>query len=269
MRSLTAFSNSAGGVLRRFCRRVPALAAILLCLALAGCKTQLYSDLPEKEANAVLAALLDASIDAEKRPGAEGTYAIYVESSAFANAMAVLDAQALPGKRYDDLGTVFGKMAMFSTPTEEKARYLYALQEELSQTVAAIDGVLMARVHLVLPDQDLLGRVSQKPSAAVFVKHIDDIRHDPVAYQRDIRKLVAAGVPNMAEENIVVTFSPAAARTTTQATTQLRNVFGIRVTEDSLPRLRLVLGVSAALCLLLLFATLFFALRKSGVAKAE
>lgn len=239
------------------------LVLIFACLIFAGCKTQLYSGLAEKEANAVMAALLDASVGAEKRSGAEGTYAVFVEEADFARAMGILDSLALPGRRYDDLGTVFGKMAMFSTPTEEKARYLYAVQEELAQTIAAIDGVLVARVHLVLPDQDALGRESQKPSAAVFVKHVDDARHDAAAYQRDIRRLVAAAVPNMDEEKIVVTFSPAATRDIAPRPPQWRNVLGLRVAEESAPRLWAVLGVAAAACLALLALALFFALRKN------
>lgn len=247
--------------LRNGGRRALQVLLLLACLVLSGCQTQLYSGLQEKEANAVLAALLDASIEAEKKPSEEGTYAIFVDKAEFARAMAVLEAQALPGRHYDDLGTVFGKMAMFSTPTEEKARYLYAIQEELSQTIAAIDGVLMARVHLVLPEQDILGRDSQKPSAAVLVKHVDDIRHDPVAYQREIRRLVAASVSNMEEEQIVVTFSPAAPREVAPRSAQWRSVFGIRVPEESARALWVVLAAAAVLCLALLGAALFFALR--------
>lgn len=245
------------------------LLLLLICFVVSGCTTQLYTGLPEKEANAVLAALLDASIEAEKRPGAEGTFSVFVDKKEFGRAMAILDSQALPGKKYDDLGTVFGKMAMFSTPMEEKARYLYALQEELSQTVASFEGVLRARVHLVLPDQDLFGRESQKPSAAVLVKYVDDPGHDPAAYQRDVRRLVAASVPNMEEENIVVTFSPASQRDMLPQAVQWRSVLGMRVAEESERLLWMVLGGAGFLCMVFLSAALYFALRKGKEAQEE
>lgn len=244
-------------------RHFLALALAALCLVAAGCKTQLYGSLQEKEANAVLAALLGASIPAEKRPGAEGTYTIFVEETEFARAMNLLDSLALPGKHYDDLGTVFGKVAMFSTPMEEKARYLYALQEELAQTVAKIEGVLAARVHLVLAEQDQMGRELQKPSAAVFVKHVDDPRLDPAAYQRDIRRLVAASVPNLEEERIVVSFFPAPPRDDAAYAVQpMRTILGFRVAEESVNRVWLTFGAAAALCLGLVGLTAVLFLRR-------
>jgi type III secretion protein J len=219
-----------------------------LCLILTGCETQLYGNLSEAEANAVIAALLDSSVPAAKRPGEEGVYTVFVDEADFARAMAILDSAALPQKRYSDLGNVFGGEAMFSTPMEEKARYLHAMQEELSNTVSKIDGVLTARVHLVLPEQDQLGRELYSPSAAVMVRHVDDERHDPVGHDADIKRLVAASVPNLAADRIVVTFFPVAPQGRA-APPPFRNVLGMRVAGESAPRLWAVLGGMGALCL--------------------
>lgn len=234
---------------RRHLRR--AGIAATLCLFLAGCQTQLYGNLPEREANAVLAALTNAAIVAEKRPGAEGTYAVFVDEADFGRAVGILDALALPGRKYDDLGTVFGKGAMFSTPMEEKARYLYAMQEELSQTVASIDGVLAARVHLVLPEQDQMGKEIQMPSAAVFVKHIDDERHDPLYQQREIRRLVAASVPSLSEERIVVTFFPVQPVREAPYRERIKTILGMRISEQSERQFWWIFGGAAGGCVLL------------------
>lgn len=238
------------------------LLAALACLVLTGCQKQLYGNLSEKEANDVLAALLEAGIPSEKREGEESTYAVWVEETEFARAVRILDDRALPGKRYDDLGTVFGKNAMFSTPMEEKARYLYAMQEELSRTISEISGVLVARVHLVLPEQDQLGREISKPSAAVFVKHVDDERHDPEVHLRQIRELVAASIPQLDKNDIVVTFFPVAIKDSPAFTPNWRTVFGIRVAEESAPVLWWAAGIAPTVCLLLLAATLFSYLRR-------
>lgn len=236
--------------------------AALACLALAGCQKQLYGSLSEKEANDVLAALLEAAIPAEKRPGEENTYAVWVEETEFARAVRVLEERALPGKRYDNLGSVFGKNAMFSTPLEERARYLYAMQEELSRTVSEIDGVLLARVHLVLPEQDQLGREINAPSAAVFVKHADDERHDPEVHSRQIRDLVAASVPQLDKNSIVVTFFPATVNDAPAFTPAWRTVLGLRVAEESAKRLWWGAGIAGGACVLLLALTCFALLRK-------
>ncbi len=245
-------------------RRIHALImAALACVLLAGCQKQLYGSLTEDEANAVLAALLEASIPAEKQEGDESTFVIMVEETEFANAVRVLAEHALPGARFENLGTVFGKNAMFSTPMEEKARYLYAMQEELSNTISKIDGVLLARVHLVMPESDQMGRESSIPSAAVFVKHLDDERHDPDLHLRQIRDIVAASVPKLNRDSIVVSFFPAVpGEAPANAAPAWRTVFGIRVAESSATRLLWGAGIAAALCLVLAALALFAFFRK-------
>ncbi|MDR1534538.1 MAG: type III secretion inner membrane ring lipoprotein SctJ [Planctomycetota bacterium] len=238
-----------------------------LSLSLAGCQTRLFGELSEKEANEILAALLEASLQAEKRAGEEGTYVVFVEESDFALAVRIMEDRALPARHYDNMGEVFGKGAMFSTPLEENARYLYAMQESLSQTIAQIDGVLAARVHLVLPEIDQLGREIRQPSAAVFVKYIDDEAHDPGAYRAEIRRLVAASVPNLDPERIVVTFFPAPpqARLRSPAPPGARVFLGLRLDEANLSRFWLILGIfSVAGALLGGGAVLVAGRRKAG-----
>ena len=237
--------------------RLPGVVAVVLALVfLGGCMAQLYGDLSEEEANIVLAALLENGLAAEKRAGVEGAFIVMVEEADFAQAVQVLDGRGLPARRFDDLGKVFGKVAMFATPLEEKARFLYAMQEELAQTISNIDGVLTARVHLVLPEQDQLGRSIQSPSAAVFVRHADDDRHDPVGQRRDIRQLVAAAVPNLDVERIVVSFFAATPSVVLPRTPQqYETVFGVTMSRQSVTRFWWILGGAGGIVILALAAT--------------
>ena len=59
---------------------IPVVAAALL---LAGCdkETTLHAGLAERQANLVMAALLDAGIDCHKSPGEEGTWDVTVVES--------------------------------------------------------------------------------------------------------------------------------------------------------------------------------------------
>ena len=117
-----------------------------ICLAITLCacggKVELLRDIAEVEANEVMAALIEAGLSAEKHPGKDGLVSLSIEQSQFARAIALLNAEGLPHEKYVKMGDVFRKEGMISSPLEERARYLWALSQELSATVSQIDGVI-------------------------------------------------------------------------------------------------------------------------------
>ena len=92
-------------------------------------------------------------------------------------AVRTLEAAGLPRVARATLGDTFRKEGVISTPLEERARYIYALSQELETTLSNIDGVIVARVHVVLPERVAPGEPVQPASASVFIKH--DPRLDP------------------------------------------------------------------------------------------
>jgi type III secretion protein J len=188
--------------------RVPPLAwlAALLFLFLGGCKMPLYSNLQEKDANEMLALLLDNGLDADKEPGEKDSWNLLVEKADLAVGMDLLKARALPRTAYDSLGQVFRKDGIISTPLEERARLMYALSQELGGTIAAIDGVLEARVHLVLPEQEKAGDAPSPSSASVFIRHRADV--DMRDQVREIKKLVENSVRGLKYESITAVLFP-------------------------------------------------------------
>ena len=173
-------------------RRGRWLAALALLLALGGCKVGLYSNLNEQEANEIVAALSTEGIDAAKSRVEGSNWQVEVDESRMGVALDVLRAQGLPNERFATMGEVFQKQGLVSTPSEERMRYIYAVSQELSQTLRNVDGVVSARVHVVIPANDPLSEKIRPSSAAVFIKYRPDV---------DIR-LLAPAVKDMVAHSI-------------------------------------------------------------------
>ncbi|MGX1346056.1 type III secretion system YscJ/HrcJ family lipoprotein [Bradyrhizobium japonicum] len=146
--------GSSGG--RQSWRRLRVFLAMPLLLSLIGCKTDLYTKIQEREANEMLALLLGKGVDAVRVVAKDGTSTIQVEEKQLAYSIDLLNVEGLPRQSFKNLGEVFKGSGLVASPIEERARYVYALSEELSRTISDIDGVLSARVHVVLPKNDLL-----------------------------------------------------------------------------------------------------------------
>lgn len=189
------------------------LAGLTLLLALTACdsRTTLYTGLTEKDANEVTASLLERGLDARKESGGKQLYAVAVPTRDFSLAVEVLRANGLPRHAYTRMGDVFKKDGMISSPVEERARYLAALSQELESTLSQIDGVVVARVHPVLPERVVAGEPVLPSSCSVMIKHVPG--WSPARYEARIRQLVLASIPGLAEspDKVAVVFVPAEA----------------------------------------------------------
>ena len=220
-------------------------ARVLLVIALAGllqaCEMDLYSNLSEREANAMLAVLLRDGIPATRQVQDDGQMKIRVGERDFAEAMARLDEAGLPGQQFSNLGEVFKSNGLVSSPVQERAQMVYALSEELSHSVSEIDGIVSARVHVVLPDNDLLKRVISPSSASVLVRYDAATDIDPLIPQ--IKTLVANGIAGLTYDGVSVT-AIQAAKATASAPGQprLTRFMGVWIAQDNLASARFLLG---------------------------
>lgn len=176
--------------------------ALLGLLLLGACKSELFASLPEGEANEVVGVLLQAGIPASKSGTKEGASAVMVEEREFARAVALLRQHGLPRKQFQTIGEVFQQNGLVSSPMQERARFLWALGQELSSTVSQIDGVLTARVQVVLPDNDMMRRDPSPSSASVFIRH--DARSQAAKLVPQIKALVAGSVEGLAYDKVSV-----------------------------------------------------------------
>ena len=181
------------------------LLVLLTCAALAGCRQEtLYVGLSQTEANEMLSLMYASGLPAEKLVVKDGSYSITTSKDAFAPAMALLQANGLPREQFESMGQVFQKEGFVSSPLEERARLNFALSQEIARTVSSIDGVIMARVHLVIPEKERLSRERRPASASVFVKHRPDVDLSDAVGK--IKSLVINGVENLPYENVTVAF---------------------------------------------------------------
>ena len=229
-------AGGSAGVAGRACAqagRAARLACLALLLALAPCgaRVELLSGVSEPTANEVLAALLESGIDASKIPSGDGL-GISVAQTDVARALDVLHARGLPRESFDGMGQIFRKEGLVSSPLEERARYIYALSQELSNTLSQMDGVLAARVHVVLPERGGVGEVTTPSTAAVFIKHQAGYSLD--ALQPQIRRLVTNSIPGLADDRVTVVLVSAQPAPPGQAAAApaMRQVFGFGVASS-------------------------------------
>ena len=235
--------------------RVAMLAA---CLLVAACKADVYTGLSERDANEMLSVLLTNGVDAQKQVNGDQGVTLSVDQSDLARAIELLSAGGLPRDQQESIGKVFAKNGIMSSPFEERVRYLYALGEEISKTLMAIDGVTVARVHVVLPEKADLGTQAPPPSAAVFIKYQRAVDLDFLVPQ--IRRLVSKAIEGVSYENVTVVLDEAAAPAAAPAATT-ETLLGIGISASDGPLFWKGFIALAAVSCLLVLSNGFFAFK--------
>ncbi|NRA62922.1 MAG: flagellar M-ring protein FliF [Pseudobacteriovorax sp.] len=89
------------------------------------------------------------------------------------------------------------------TEFEQNVNKLRATQGELERTIKSINGIVGARVHIVMPEKSLFKEDEEEPTAAVYVK---TFRNNSLSTRqiRGITHLVAKSVPGLRSEKIAI-----------------------------------------------------------------
>lgn len=86
-----------------------------------------------------------------------------------------------------------------SSQFQENARYLRALESDLSKTISEIEGISAARVHIAIPQNNIFADENQRPTASIVVNMAPGLSSDkeksgqsfkssPAVFQGWIRK---------------------------------------------------------------------------------
>lgn len=206
---------------------------LVLCLCaclLSACKIELFGRIDEVDANAVMTVLYAEGISATKTQVDDKFWRIEVDEADQQRALLVARNQGVPRERFASMGDLFKKEGLVSTPSELRMRYVFALSQELSNTLSHIDGVISARVHPVIPVNDPLSDKVQPASAAVFIKHLPEADLQQMAPA--IKTLIARSIEGLKVENVSLTFFPT--RAAVQTSPQPPSGLGAGGTASSL-----------------------------------
>lgn len=183
-------------------------AVAIIALGLAGCEREVYRNLTQRDANEMVAVLSQQGISATRDGGEGGQYRLMVEDRDFSRAVELLSTAGYPRDTYRSIEDVFPGDKMIQSPFEQRARLSFALSQELARSVSLLDGVVFARVHVVVPETDLRGQPQGKPSAALVIRHRAGA--DTAALAAQAKAIVSAGLPSLDYKDVSVVMASAA-----------------------------------------------------------
>ena len=162
-------------------------------------KGLLFSGIDMREASQITQKLEQASIPYELR--GDGS-SIFVARSRVLEARMMLSADGLPSRGSVGYEIFDQPDALGQTQFQQDINRLRALEGELARTIASLDGVAGARVHLVLPERQLFSESEEKPSASIVLQ----LRRDALTsgQVRAIRNLVASATPGLATNRVTI-----------------------------------------------------------------
>lgn len=178
--------------------------------ALLGCEdasslSRIYNESESANATRFLAA---NGLQAKQKKVGRDSYRLIVSSQERKYAETLLALANLPREGRTDISEVFGDPGLVETPMEERARLSHGLSEDLSETLSSINGVINARVHILLPERDPVTRKMPPTSASVAIQYFPDA--DTPAFAPEIKQVVAGAAPNLSYEDVSVAFFPIA-----------------------------------------------------------
>ena len=175
-------------------------------LLLMGCKEALYSNLDEVQVNEMVAILQAAGISSTRERDKDGAYELHIDRDTIGAAVVLLRKEGYPKRKFQNLGDIFPDEGIAGTPFEERARFMYALNEELSQTISEIAGVRSARVHVMIPAQDRFSETMRAATASVALHYEPGFAIDSVV--PTLKTLIAHSVPELDYEAVSVALFP-------------------------------------------------------------
>ncbi|MCO6432424.1 MAG: flagellar M-ring protein FliF [Deltaproteobacteria bacterium] len=160
----------------------------------------LYSDLKPADAGAVIEALKTQKVKYEVR-GAGDTIAVSPPELVHELRIA-LASEGVPKGGVVGL-EIFDNLNLGATNFVEKRNFQRAIQGELERTIASIEAVTAARVHITIPEKSVFSKKGDMPTASVMLRLRPGAELGPKQI-KGISNLVAGSVEGLQAENVTI-----------------------------------------------------------------
>ena len=162
-------------------------------------RTTLFASLSESEKSRVFDALKNSGMDVQIDPA---TGELTVPVNDYHTAKLNLAAQGIPMQAADGYGAL-DNMPMGTSRSLENLKIKQSLEYELARSIAEIETISNARVHLAIPERSAFARNTQEPSASVFVE-LGAGRSLNGQQVEAIVNLVSSSVPNLGKNKVSI-----------------------------------------------------------------
>ena len=176
-----------------------ALFTYLLITARSADQQLLYANLQPESAAGVIEWLKGHNIQFSLKNGGKD---IWIAADKIYETRLELAAGNLPsggGVGYE----IFDKQSFALTDYVQKVNYTRALQGELARTIASLEPLESARVHLALPEKHLF-RDQERPASASVIVNIKPGKRLDKRQVRGIANLVAGSIPELEPKNVKI-----------------------------------------------------------------
>jgi type III secretion protein J len=187
---------------------------LFLLLCTAACRERIQHGLDERQANELQTVLAERGLDARKVPeaGKKPTWAIEVDEAQASDAVRILAELGLPRPVEETGCDVFGGGGLIRSPVEEQLCRVRVLERGVEKTLQGVDGVLLARVHLMVPPPPRPGQVAVPAKASAMLRTAPGQAARIRQAQEQLRALIAGGVEGLSPEAVALMVDEAATR---------------------------------------------------------
>lgn len=159
----------------------------------------LYGRLDDAEAGKIVAALQDAKVPFQIKPGGN----IYIPADRVHQMRMQLAAKGLPQAQGGSGYELFDRANFGISDFAQRLNFKRAVEGELSRTIGQLEQIESSRVQIVFPENRLLVDQQRKPTASVFIK-IRGSSDMPSSAVNSIRFLVANAVEGLSPNSVSV-----------------------------------------------------------------
>ncbi|WP_426754127.1 flagellar M-ring protein FliF [Myxococcus sp. Y35] len=177
---------------------------LFLLLTVTACRERIQHGLDERQANELQSVLIERGLDARKVPeaGKKPTWSIEVADEHASDAVRILSELGLPRPPEEVGCDVFGGGGLVRTPVEESVCRVRVMERGLEKTLQSVEGVLLARVHLVVPAPPRVGQTPGPSKASAMLRVAPGSAARVRQSSETLKVLLAGGVEGLSPESV-------------------------------------------------------------------